>query len=353
MATITDQRAGPKRKEGIEWTDATLNPFKLELPDGKRVNACVKISEGCLNCYSETMTNHWWPRTETEAGRTFPGFSLPLLQRGNPWLDTELLQKLLRWKPKPPFKSPDGRPKVFCFDMTDFFLDLWPDAFLDQFMAVVAIRQDIDFQILTKRPERMHGYITSNKTPRRICDVIDPEWRDGRRGELIIKWPLPNLWLGVSAENQPRADERIQFLMRTPAAVRFVSYEPAIGPADFTDWTTLGHMTEIGEALDWIIIGGESGSGARRFDVAWAERVIAQCRGAGVACFVKQMGARIAIRNDTLSEWGRGGDCVTPCDHDSRAYQGEIEDFRLEDSHGGDWNEWPEQLRVREWPRSR
>lgn len=368
MPTITDQRAGPKRKEGIQWTDATLNPFKLELPDGKRVNVCVKISEGCRNCYSETMTNHWWPRTETEAGRTFPGFSLPLLQRGTPWLDVELLRKLLRWKPKPPFKSPDGRPKIFCFDMTDFFLDLWPDDFLDQFMAVVAIRQDIDFQILTKRPERMAKYLSieGSRHVRTRYTKIASEWLKPS-GE---QWPLPNLWLGVSAENQQRADERIPILMRTPAAVRFASYEPAIGPVDFDEvlftavpgffgsclrWHHRGECHKQAgieySTIDWIIIGGESGHGSRPFNIEWARNTIAQCRAAGVPCFVKQMGARITMRNDRLSEWGRDGDCVTAYDSESQTYQGEEEDFFLEDSHGGDPAEWPEFLRVREWPK--
>lgn len=350
MPTITDQRAGPKRKEGIQWTDFTANAFKLELPDGKRVNACVKISEGCRNCYSETMTNHYWPRTETEAGRTFPGFSLPLLQRGKPWLDTELFRKLLRWKPKPPFKSPDGRPKVFAFDMTDFFLDLWPDEFLDQFMAVVAIRQDVDFQILTKRAERMHRYFTTGRGPvtRQMC--IDRAAAEMIGGDPLNgpPWPLPNLFLGVSAEDQARADERIPILLRTPAAVRFVSYEPALGPVDMAYAV---HRRRLGDSQpDWIIIGGESGHDARPFNIEWARNTIAQCKAARVACFVKQLGARITIKNDSLSEWGRDGDCVTAYDSDAPTHQGQEEDFFLEDSHGGDWNEWPERLRVREWP---
>lgn len=336
----------------IQWTDFTANPFKLELPDGKRVNACVKVSPGCRGCYAESIVRHFWPRTETEAGRTFPGFSLPLLQRGKPWLDGELLRKLLRWKPKPPFKSPDGRPKVFAFDMTDFFLDLWPDDFLDQFMAVVAIRQDIDFQILTKRAERMHRYLTTGRGPvtRQMC--IDRAAAEMIGGDPFNSppWPLPNLFLGVSAEDQARADERIPILLRTPAAVRFVSYEPAIGPVDFTEWTTLGHMSEEGQSLDQIIIGGESGHDARPFDIEWARNTIAQCKAAGVACFVKQCGARIRMPNDGLMEWGREGDCVSPYDLDARTHQGEVEDFFLEDSHGGDQAEWPEWLRVREWP---
>lgn len=383
MPTITDQRAGPKRKEGIQWTDASCNPFKLELPDGKRVNACVKISEGCRNCYSETMTNHWWPRSETEAGRTFPGFSLPLLQRGKPWLDTELLRKLLRWKPKPPFKSPDGRPKVFAFDMTDFFLDLWPDDFLDQFMAVVAIRQDIDFQILTKRAERMHRYFTTGRGPvtRQMC--IDRAAAEMIGGDPLNgpPWPLPNLFLGVSAEDQARADERIPILLRTPAAVRFVSYEPAIGPLDFTKirnaggestfpsinalrrWTNGSDTT----GLDWIIVGGESGK-ARPFNIEWARRTIEQCRAAKVACFVKQCGGNIRAtyyepddraRERMLDRKHRiivptpGGEYEHNIDTDFQPPPLAQLSFRYDDSHGGDPSEWPEDIRVREWPRSR
>jgi protein gp37 len=153
--------------------------------------------------------------------------------------------------------------------------------------------------------------------------------------------PIPWVWLGTSVENQETAGERIPHLLRCPAAVRFVSYEPALAGVDFT---RLRHesMTNVdalrGEhgvtlplagrcaRLDWIIVGGESGPGARPLDLAWARSTVEQCREAGVACFVKQLG---------------GGPL----------YDGGMLRYRIRDRKGGDPTEWPEDLRVREWPK--
>lgn len=331
----------------IEWTDFSVNPFKLQLRDGRRINACVKISEGCRNCYAEGLGRRWWPKAERTAGRDFPGYSLPLLQSGAPWLDVALLRGLLRWKPKPPFKSPDGRPKVFAFDMTDFFLDLWPDEFLDAFMAVVAIRQDIDFQILTKRPERMREYLGRPDAGRKSGDAAKvaissivatfrSDWdspivqsgkglvgiQTGTTKATSVQWPLPNLWLGVSAENQKYADERIPILRQTPAAIRFISYEPAIGPI-FSRHITAPRVSDPSDRIDWIIVGGESGPNARPFNHAWAMNMIIQCRITGIPCFVKQLG--------TLQIYG---------DHKEPVRHIDIGEPRY----------WPEELRVRQWP---
>lgn len=154
-----------------------------------------------------------------------------------------------------------------------------------------------------------------------------------------LQWPLPNVWLGVSVEDQATADARIPHLLRTPAAVRFVSYEPALGPVDFepclqyepfTDKykMTLGLKEWCG--LDWIIVGGESGPGARPFDVTWARTIIRQCREAGVACFVKQLGAN-AVES-------------------SPAFDGPPVRRHFADRKGGSLAEWPESLRVRQFP---
>ena len=158
-------------------------------------------------------------------------------------------------------------------------------------------------------------------------------------------WPLPNVWLGVSVENQQYADERIPLLLQTPAAVRFVSYEPALGPVDFDPWLSErpGCEGEYAQPdceecwwqcnhLNWLIIGGESGPGARPFDLAWARSVIAQCRAAGVACFVKQLGANVYDSSGY----------PFPADYDSS--------IKLKDPKGGEPSEWPEDLRVRETP---
>lgn len=185
-----------------------------------------------------------------------------------------------------------------------------------------------------------------------------------------LTWPLPNCWLGTSTENQHWADIRIPELLATPAAVRFISYEPALGPVDFDlqwkdeHWHALrgyregyadpfgGTFTEHTARLDWVIVGGESGPGARPFDVAWARSVVAQCRAAGVAVFVKQLGAKprnwcVAAGLDPeydfpsnfCDRWdsGEGAHCGARC-------------TLLKSRKGGEPDEWPEDLRVREWP---
>jgi protein gp37 len=168
-------------------------------------------------------------------------------------------------------------------------------------------------------------------------------------------FPLPNVWLGVSVEDQATADERITLLLQTPAAVRFVSYEPALGPVDFSRWMWPMHwhwdgnfgtpeqaiaagafaerkrqalVSAYAVFLDWLIVGGESGPGARPFDVAWARSAIRQCREAGVPVFIKQLGAR---------PW-EPVEGVGPMP------------MHLKNAKGGVPAEWPEDLRVREFP---
>ena len=169
--------------------------------------------------------------------------------------------------------------------MSDLFHESLPDAAIDRVFAVMADCPQHTFQVLTKRPERMLQYVTGK--------------------------PLPNLWLGTSVENQATADVRLPLLLQVPAAVRFVSYEPALGPVGFAF------------AVDWIIVGGESGPGARPFDIAWARQTIAHCGTTRTACFVKQLGAKPIEGCHPLA---------------------------LRDRKGGDWSEWPEDLRVRQFP---
>jgi len=193
--------------------------------------------------------------------------------------------------------------------------------------------------------------------------------------QIGAHWPLPNVWLGVSAEDQQRADERIPLLLQTPAAVRFVSAEPLLGPIrfkqqnpdgfwppnapqpdvawlrhkdwpdDFQYWTT---------GLDWVIVGGESGPGARPMDLAWARSIVEQCKAAGVACFVKQLGAWIAGPDDgfVVQRWLMSDRVFVPPLIGPMAFARPdgAHAFGITDRKGGDPSEWPEDLRVREWP---
>lgn len=306
---------------GISWTDSTWNP----------VTGCTRVSEGCRNCY---------------IARTVPR------QGQDPWtvvLHPERLYQPLKWK----------QPRrIFVNSLSDLFHEDVPDEFILECLTVMAIAKRHTFQVLTKRPDRM----------RKLLSKWGPEdiylyWRNfsGAPRE-IDSWPLPNVWFGVSIENQETADERISLLLQTPAAVRFISAEPLLGPVDLSRWTECG-CTSGGEhcllclsgGLNWVIAGGESGPGARPCDVAWIRSIKEQCKAAAVPCFVKQLGSYVCDRNDAgfdgdePASWPMDSDVDDP--DNEWDYQGARIRIRLTDRKGGDWNEWPEDLRVREFPR--
>ncbi|MFN3242086.1 MAG: DUF5131 family protein [Planctomycetota bacterium] len=330
----------------IQWTDATWNP----------VTGCTKVSAGCANCYAERD----WPRhygrqtvpVDPGVGSPPPGYEFE--RRPRRFTDVrchqERLDEPLRWK-KP--------RRVFVNSMADLFHDDVPDEFISAVFATMAQARAHTFQILTKRPKRMR-------------ELLQAWQRSGltlREGHGCV---LPNVWLGVSAEDQATADERIPILLDTPAAVRFVSAEPLLGPIEFEGAAAVdgsGVGQPYLEGLDWAIVGGESGPKSRPCDVAWIHSIVEQCGEAGVACFVKQLGAvpfeQASCRADepqgtdaALMELGgpsslrqrammaTGWTFVTSPDGTS-CYQ---RHWRLEDRKGGNPEEWPEDLRVREWP---
>jgi protein gp37 len=206
--------------------------------------------------------------------------------------------------------------------MSDLFGEFVPDEFIDRIFAVMALCPQHTFQVLTKRAERMRDYLGGKGLAQERRDHIAIEAMDlrdtlsERHGLLRFtdeqcciqpdRWPLPNVWLGVSVEDQRRADERIPLLLGTPAAVRWISAEPLLGPLPilYTSWG--------GKRLDWVVIGGESGPQARPFNIEWARSIIAQCKAADVPCFVKQMGAsfyedRGSTRRRILLDDRKGG----------------------------------------------
>lgn len=284
----------------IEWTDVTWNP----------VSGCRKVSPGCAHCYAETMARR---QMGPWKGRAFEDVRL----------HPDRLDAPLRWrKPK----------RVFVNSMSDLFHEDVPDEFIDRVFATMALAKQHTFQVLTKRPKRMQAFCS---------------------GPMMSDWPggLPNVWLGVSAEDQQRADERIPILLDTPAAVRFVSAEPLLGPIEFSASCVApfsGFPDEVNGGLHWIIVGGESGPGARPCDVDWIRDIVRQCREAGVACFVKQLGAYPAlIHGDAMATWLRDWNpTVEPVGPEAAAH------FRvaLRAQKGGDPAEWPSDLRVREFP---
>ena len=229
-------------KTGIEWTDKTWNP----------VRGCSMVSEGCRNCYAMRFA-HRWPKLY--------GGLTDSTQRwtGDVRLVPEMLDAPLHWrKPR----------RIFVNSMSDLFHEAVPSQFIADCFGVMEKAKQHTFQILTKRPERLEEVM------RLFCYGV----------------PLPNVWLGVSVEDQATADERIPLLLETPAAVRFVSYEPALGPVDFETWLNYGRLGEKWDSINWLIAGGESGPHARPAHPDWFRSVRDQCLAAQVPFFFKQWG---------------------------------------------------------------
>lgn len=255
-------------KTNIEWTDRTWNP----------IAGCSIVSPGCTNCYAMRMAariDRMMPRSHYEG--------LTKTVNGNPvWTGKvnrapdHIFKAPLKWR-KP--------TRMFVNSMSDLFHQDVPDDWIDEIFRIMAATPRHTYQILTKRPERM---------------------RDYARGWLS---PISNVWMGVSVEDQARADERIPLLLETPAAVRFISAEPLLGHLGLTQWLhdvdcamvprdvcTCCDPREV--RIDWVIAGGESGPGKRPVNIDWMRDIRDQCKAAGVPLFVKQIDKKIPIPDD-------------------------------------------------------
>jgi protein gp37 len=234
---------------------------------------------------------------------------------------------------------------------------MWPDKMSfeewDRRFAVMALTPRHTYQVLTKRPERMAEYLNSGRGGSRgRFGQIEQACLDYYDKAKATQWPLPNIWLGTSVENQAEADERIPHLVRCPAAVRFLSCDPLLGPVDVFGPIRDMKLRDVepdprgdGRYLHWVIVGGESGPNARPCDIGWIRSIVKQCADAGVPCFVKQLGARPVLDETTNGEdWPVGSRFTT------RAGEPQGRSIILRDRKGGDPAEWPEDLRVRQWP---
>lgn len=283
----------------IGWTDETWNP----------VVGCTRVSEGCTNCYAEKFAN----RLEAMGKAQYAGLTRKHADGSVNWTGVvrclpERLEIPHRWK---------KARRVFVNSMSDLFHEDVPDDFIDQVFAVMSLAPQHKFQVLTKRPERMRGYF-ADLAYRTEQIGIDAEAISGldRYTDGAATWalPLPNCWLGVSTEDQATADERIPLLLQTPAAVRFISAEPLLGPIDLTHidvipeehrldgiYPYLNALTGVVAGpddqfshLDWVIVGGESGGPPERRlsedRSDWVRSIRDQCTTAGVPLFFKQWG---------------------------------------------------------------
>ena len=276
---------------GIEWTDETWNPIR----------GCSRVSEGCRNCYAETMAGRFsGPGKPFEGLVTFGG-GRPKWNGQIRFVEEHLLDPLKWKKPR----------RIFVNSMSDLFHPGVTDEMRDRIIAVMALSPRHTFQCLTKRPERMLAYL--NQSCGRIADMVMRMRRERGDHSPVAPlphitpgaawWPLANVWLGVSVENQAAADERIPLLLQTPAAVRFISAEPLLGAINLcaihrpnTDWRTFDSLRKstldgrASEHLDWVICGGESGPGARPMHPDWARGLRDDCVAAGVPFFFKHFG---------------------------------------------------------------
>ena len=311
---------------GIAWTDSTFNPWI----------GCTKVGPGCDHCYAEALDkrHRWKGATHWGAGvermRTAPStWAKPLAWNKKPFW--ECANCGLRGEDKRGGQMEARRPvlcpscghnalklasrRVFCASLADVFDNEVPEEWRLDLWDLIEKTPALTWLLLTKRIGNVAKMLPSG--------INDPRSTNY----------MPNVWIGASVVNQEEADRDIPKLLATPAAKRFVSYEPALGPIDFGAW--IGPIQNIGgveddiygRGLDQIIVGGESKQGkaqARPFDLAWARATIAQCRAAGVPVFVKQLGS-----NPIHSLWAAG---------------------KVKHPAGADPAEWPDDLRVQEFP---
>jgi protein gp37 len=300
----------------IEWTNATWN-FLV---------GCSKVSAGCASCYAIRSVARM--SGNPQFGKRYQGLvtvgQKPLNWTGKVAFITEALSKPLHWK----------QPRrIFVNSLSDLFHPDVPDEWIDQAFAVMAWAQQHTFQVLTKRPERMAAYLTAPGVEDRIssamCDMCmvtrEPAlcgFPGDDCGNLGMALPLPNVWLGTSTEDQRAADVRVPHLLSTPAAVRFLSMEPLLGPVRLGQWQPEGVYVDWLRGfdgsdppipgLDWVITGGESGPKARPMDPQWARDIRDQCLSAGVAYFHKQNGGRTAKANGRLLDGREWSDFPPP-----------------------------------------
>lgn len=322
----------------IEWTDHTFNP----------IGGCSIASPGCRDCYAQQLsgtrlaTHPLYEGTTTRA-KTGPVFNghLTALPVDHPTWTWPLRMRGI----KNPRRGAGARNLVFVGDMSDLFHKDRPLGHIDRIWAVMALAEHLDFQVLTKRPEVMRDYVL--ELPSRAYDVgraaahlWNGDYPPGtfERVFTAVSKPLPNVWLGTSTEDQQRFNERWPALRDAPAAIRFLSIEPQIGPVDIRDALWIGEEGGIDfsytprQMLHWVIGGGESGATAREYHYSWGASLARQCAEAGVAYFQKQVGSNPV---------------------DDLGFPEIAHEVHLPDRKGGTMDQWPERLRIRQFPEVR
>lgn len=264
-------------KTGIEWTDATWNPIR----------GCSKVSEGCRNCYAMHVAARF-----SNPGQAYEGLAKrdPARWSGQVRFIEEHLEDPLRWK----------RPRrIFVNSMSDLFHEGLSDDQIDRVFIVMALAHWHTFQVVTKRAHRMREYLDELYAGR-MYELAEKAGAAGPAVLAAFANQLPNVWFIVSVEDQDTADDRIPQLLQTQATVKGISAEPLLGPLDISIYLATGYdEPPYDDILNWVIVGGESGPGARPMHPDWARSLRDQCVAAGVPFFFKQWG-----------EWAPYGDSV-------------------------------------------
>ena len=301
----------------IEWTDATWNI----------ITGCSVVSAGCKHCYAMKLAGTRLAHHPSREGLTIDTAAGPVWNGEVRFNDQWLLQPLDWTKPR----------RIFVCAHGDLFHESVPDEWICAVFAIMASAPQHTFQVLTKRPQRARRWFERMRD-RATAEGYLHECLKGRMGYdhprrpavNLATWPLPNVWLGVSVEDQAAADARIPELLSTPAAVRWISAEPLLGPLDLSDldlgadrdiprefwtdvdddsnppgialdalsglrWQRFGHWMESGNALDWVVVGGESGPGARPMNPRWVRDLRDLCAAAAVPFLFKQWGNWVSV----------------------------------------------------------
>lgn len=368
------------QQTAIEWTDHTFNPWI----------GCQRVHTGCIHCYAEELMDKRYGKAKWGPNGT------RVMTSNSNW------RKVFGWDRQ---AEKDGvRRRVFCASLADVFEDwtgpirshrgkyihrgeAWGskhslietgyaigqsiatmDDLRKALFQVIDATPHLDWLLLTKRPENIRRMWPRNPVPMGPSD-----YRAALAGELHVD-NRPNVWLGTSVSNQETADKAVPELLkcRDLSPVLFLSAEPLVGPADLSPWLKFARFEEQyreivercgGEdripdhlrwngkrppAIDWVIAGGESGHGARPCDVSWVRWIVTQCQASRVPCFVKQMGANVVERfpSPWPNEFPNGDRSLRLIGNNA----GQFSITGLHDSKGGDWMEWPEDLRVRQFP---
>lgn len=341
-------------KSDIQWTDATFNPTL----------GCDYESPGCANCYAVNSVHRMAGNPNVKISNANKGLTrLPMEGKGGGprWVGdgrflAERLAVPVRWR--------EGR-RIFVNSLSDLFLDDFSNEEIAAVFGVMAAAPQHTFQVLTKRAGRLvawFNWFNEWRHPKRHIrpalaehaavlaeerghrDVADVLYKAANKVAGLGDWPLRNVWMGVSVESQPYAESRIPMLLRIPAAVHFISAEPLLGPLDLERWMPGGWATGNGcrlcgfmtsqsnhqehcqvPHLQWIIAGGESGNKARPCHLDWLRGIVRQAKAGGVPLFMKQLG-----------DWPMG-------------FSGLPASFGPK---GENFEQWPEELRVREFPKS-